>query len=273
MRRRLLQLIAAVVMVAVPMVASVAPAHADNASTLLGLVNALRASHGAPALYADPTLTSVAQAWSTHMAATASLVHNSGLASEIVGGGWTEIGENIGEGGVLNAIFNAFENSPVHLSNMINPTFNLTGVGVAMGTGNTLWVTEDFEAKPGATPAPTTTTTAPKATRPPTTTATTVAPVKAPTSTTTTAPSTTTTTVAPAPVFVSPAASSDTTSTNVAANAPAPLPAIATPASLHRPATASPGHSSGDVALVAAMAVAILLMTGSGVAVVLVHRS
>jgi hypothetical protein len=103
-----------------------------------------------------------------------------------VSGGWTKLGENVGGGGSVAIVFNAFVNSPFHFGNMIDPTYNLTGIGVASGANGFLWITEDFEAKPGATPvtAPPTTTappahpavTAPPAPHPVATTAPTTAP-------------------------------------------------------------------------------------------------
>jgi hypothetical protein len=183
MRRRLLQFVLAIAVVALPLVTAVTPAHADNASSLLALVNSLRASHGVGPLYADPTLTRVAQGWSAHMAAAATLSHNPGVGAQL-SGGWTKLGENVGAGGSIPIVFNAFVNSPFHFGNMIDPTYNLTGIGVTVGAKGTLWVTQDFEAKPGATPV----TATPATTAPPAHPAVTAPPV--PHTVATTAPTT-----------------------------------------------------------------------------------
>jgi Cysteine-rich secretory protein family len=210
MRRRVLQLLLALTALALPMVASITPARADNASALLTLVNSLRAAHGAGPLYADPTLTRVAQAWSAHMAASG-LTHDPNISAQL-NGGWTKLGENIGAGGSIPIVFNAFVNSPFHLENMIDKSYNLTGIGVVTGANGTLWITQDFEAKPGATPA---------TTKPPATTATTARPsvTAAPATTaapkTTTAPTTTPTTTPP---------TTATTATTAAAPPEAALP-------------------------------------------------
>jgi hypothetical protein len=182
MPRRMLQFLVALMVAALPLVVSVAPARADNASALLGLVNALRASHGLGPLYVDPTLTATAQSWSAHMASGNALSHNPNVGAGLAGG-WTKLGENVGEGGTITGIYNAFVNSAFHLGNMLDPTYNLTGVAVAVGRSNTLWVTQDFEAKPGATPA---------TTRPPATTPTTAKQTATTTKPTTTKPVTTT---------------------------------------------------------------------------------
>lgn len=185
MRRRLLQLIIVATAVALPVGGLATPARADNAGTVLSLVNQLRAAHGAGPLYADPGLTAVAQQWSAHMAAAGSLSHNPNVASG-AGGGWTKLGENIGAGGSVASVFNALVNSPFHYANMVDPTYNLTGIGVVPGAGGTLWITEDFEAKPGATPAttPTTKPPTPAVARPPVTGTT----AKSPTPATTASP-------------------------------------------------------------------------------------
>lgn len=210
MRRRILQLLLAAMVAALPLVAGVAPARADNAGTLLGLVNSLRRVHGAAPLSYDANLTATAQQWSAHMAAAGVLSHNPSYGSGVAPG-WTKLGENVGEGGDLMAIFNALVASPFHFANMVDPSFNLTGIAVAVGSGNTLWVTEDFEARPGATPvitapptppathtpAPPVNTTRPATTAPPAhPAATTTAPIVAPT---TAAPTTAASTAAPPP--------------------------------------------------------------------------
>ena len=53
MRRRLLQFVIALSVVAFPLVTAVTPAHADNAGSLLAMVNSLRAAHGVGPLYTD----------------------------------------------------------------------------------------------------------------------------------------------------------------------------------------------------------------------------
>jgi hypothetical protein len=155
MGRRLLQLLVAVLAAAAPLALAVPAARADDAGSLLAMVNNLRASHGVAPLASSPTLSSVAQAWSAHMAAGNTLGHNPNLASQ-AGGGWTKLGENVAGAGNITAAFNAFVNSSFHLGNMLDPAYNVTGIGVAVGSGGMMWVTEDFEGLPGASSATTT---------------------------------------------------------------------------------------------------------------------
>jgi hypothetical protein len=221
MPRRLTQFLIAAAVFALAIGGFVSPAGADSAGTLLGLVNAVRASHGVASLAADPALTRAAQAWSVHMAATNSLSHNPNLASQIAGG-WTKLGENVGAGGSVPVVFNAFVNSAFHFGNIVDPTYNLTGIGVAVGANGTLWITEDFEGTGGAVPAPATTaptTTAP-APRPAAPKATT--PPAVPTPTAATLATTPATTPAPTAPTAPPAAAATTvtaavTTTTVAA--------------------------------------------------------
>ena len=232
-RRRLVQLFLAAMIAAFPLVVAM-PARADNMSTLLGLVNALRAAHGAVPLSLSPTLDQIDQAWSNHMAATMVLADDTNLPNEIPSG-WSELGMNSGDGSNITTLFRLFVNSPPHLANLINPKFTLTGIGVVISANGIMWVTQDFEAlKSGATgttqPPATTTThhpTTPVTSAPHVTTRSTLATVAA---TTTTIPATTTT----APTTLAP----PTTTTPATATAPAIQASGTTAASL--PATAGP---------------------------------
>jgi len=225
MRRRLPRLIGAVLAVLAVTLAWVgpaAPARADSASDLVGLVNNLRSGRGLGPLAFDPTLTQVAQHWSSQMAAAGKLSHNPGLTSAVPAG-WTLIGENVGEGGNLTVIFQALVADPAHLANMLDPAYNRTGVGIVVGRNGTLWVTQDFEALAG-TVVPTPTTPAP-------------APAPAP------APVTVTTRpVARAPV-ITPTVQSTTPVTTTPATSVAPSTTLAPPSTTTTTVTVPPDTS------------------------------
>jgi hypothetical protein len=140
------------------------------------------------------------------MASGAGLVHDPNVASQL-SGGWTKLGENIGAGGNVTAIYNAFVNSEFHFTNMIDPTYNLTGIGVVLSPPSTLWVTEDFEAKPGVTPG---------TTQPPATTATTTALVVTVATVSGNHPATT----APPPTAPRPAVTTTTAATSASSTTP-----------------------------------------------------
>lgn len=221
MGRRLLQLLAAVLAAAAPLVLALPAARADDAGSLLAMVNSLRASHGVAPLASSATLNAVAQAWSAHMAAANTLGHNPNLAFQ-ASGGWTKLGENVAGAGNITAAFNAFVNSPFHLGNMLDPAYNVTGIGVAVGSGGTMWVTEDFEGLPGASSA----TTMPPATRVTPTTGvrgpSPTAPVTAVPRTPVSTPSASGTGVSGTPPPTAVAAVATTTSTTAAVTAPGP---------------------------------------------------
>jgi hypothetical protein len=108
----------------------------------------------------DGTLVSVARAWSAKMAAAGTISHNPSLASQAPSG-WRKLGENVGQGGDVDGLQNAFVNSPPHYRNLVDPAFNYVGIGVVYGANNTIFVTVDF-MQSGGSPA----TTSPRSTTP-----------------------------------------------------------------------------------------------------------
>src|SRR5437016_4970296 len=126
-RRALLALIVA----GVAFVAFAGPAHAtSDEDYFVAKINQIRASRG-----------------------LGTLEHNPNLGSQV--SGWRMMGENVGTGPDATSIENAFENSPHHFENMVDPSFTLIGVGVTQDSSGTYWVTEDFEQpKNAGSPAP-----------------------------------------------------------------------------------------------------------------------
>ena len=118
-------------------------------------INQIRVSRGLGTLVVDGQLTAVARSWSQHMAGDGTLEHNPNLAGQV--SGWRTLGENVGTGPSDDSIEAAFENSPHHFENMVDPSFTEIGVGVVQDSSGTYWVTEDFEqpkSAPSAAPAP-----------------------------------------------------------------------------------------------------------------------
>ena len=68
-----------------------------------------------------------------------------------VSGAWTMLGENVGVGGTVSSLHQAFMESPAHRHNILYPTFRHVGVGVVQR--ERLWVTVLFSsgADPGTT--------------------------------------------------------------------------------------------------------------------------
>ena len=155
-------------------------AHADPGSEeaqFLALTNQLRAQHGLSTLVTSGPILSIARGWSANMAAAGGISHNMNLPNE-VSLPWTKLGENVGVGGSVDSIQQAFINSPHHYENLVDPVWNYVGIGV-VDSGGRIWVTVDFmqlnNAPVASTPAP-----APRVSRPRTTAAPATAPVPQP---------------------------------------------------------------------------------------------
>jgi hypothetical protein len=144
------------------LVATAVPAGADTvADEQLFLVkaNASRSAAGLAALTGDGKAAEVARSWSQHMAATDTLAHNPDMHKQVsatVTSAWKLLGENVGRGGDVPTLHDAFMNSPHHRDNVLGD-FNRVGVG-AVRSGGTLWVTFVFIKGPAiaAPPAPVT---------------------------------------------------------------------------------------------------------------------
>jgi hypothetical protein len=112
-------------------------------------VNSLRAGRGVATLGTHPVLTAKAQSWAAQMAASNNLAHST--LTDGINVSWNKIGENVGVGGAVDSLFQAFVNSPHHFENMVDPAFQWVGLGVAYGNGR-MWVAMEFMN--GAAPPP-----------------------------------------------------------------------------------------------------------------------
>jgi uncharacterized protein YkwD len=113
-------------------------------------INTVRAGKGLAPLATDGQLINVARSWSSRMAGDGVLSHNPSLASQI--SDWRTLGENVGTGPTVASIEAAFEASPHHYANIVDPAYNYVGVGVVELNG-TIWVTEDFKQSKSGVPA------------------------------------------------------------------------------------------------------------------------
>lgn len=104
------------------------------------LVNASRAQAGLPALAFDAEAQTKAQAWAEKMAAENRLYH-SNLASGM--SGWRLLAENVGYGGSIAGVHDAFMKSAGHKANILDRRVTHAGTGVARGNGRT-WVVHVF---------------------------------------------------------------------------------------------------------------------------------
>jgi hypothetical protein len=213
-------------MALLPMAAARADSVSDEAA-FVAKINGLRASKGLPALQVHENLVAKARSWSATMAAAGRIWHST--LSDGITANWNKLGENVGMGGSVDGLHDAFVASLHHYENLVDPAFSHVGIGIVV-SGKTIFVTEVFmQAMPTktqlSTPAPTATT-APRVT---TTTAPRATTTTAPRVTTTTAPRVTTTT-APKPVAAAVPVAPATPPPPPVADPPAPVAAEAAPA-------------------------------------------
>lgn len=137
-----------------------APAHAsaDNPAAdeaqFVALLNQTRAKGGLAPLTVDPELTALARQWAQHQADDGHISHANPISAGVTAD-WLKLGENVGTGGNVTAVMNAFIASPGHYANIMDPEFTKVGVGVVW-VGNALYTTHRFmKLAPVATPDPT----------------------------------------------------------------------------------------------------------------------
>jgi uncharacterized protein YkwD len=114
----------------------VAAAESDFASRM----NAYRSNQGLPALARDGSLDSYARSWAKKLAEQGSLSH-SNIGSLIPP--WSSVGENVGRGGSVGAIFDALIASSGHRSNILGD-YTHFGIGVFRDQSGTLWTAHVF---------------------------------------------------------------------------------------------------------------------------------
>jgi hypothetical protein len=193
--------LASVLVVALAIVGLSASAVADSGSEqgFLSAINSTRSSSGLGSLTMDGGLQSHARKHTADMIAADEIYHSSsGELQAAAGSGWEKLGENVGRGGSVSSLHQAFLDSPGHKANILGD-YNYVGIGTDTSENGVLYVTVVFMKKGSSPPTTTTTTTTPPETTETTTaksTPTTKAPQPTTTSTTTTTiPPTTTTTL------------------------------------------------------------------------------
>ncbi len=153
------RLLAAALLVAVavaglpsPAGASSLPQPATAEVEFLRLTNQARAGAGLAPLTRDSAADAVAREWSGVMAREGRLYHRPDLGTAIttrITPTWTRGGENVGVGGSVPSLHDAFMGSPGHRANKLGD-FNRVGVGVVTD-GSRIWVTYVFVKGPAIT--------------------------------------------------------------------------------------------------------------------------
>ena len=147
MGRRSALAAAAAVIAALVLASSGAVASPAQESDFVSRINAERSARGIGSVTVKSDLVSVARAWSDQMASAGTISHDPNLPNEV--DGWSALGDNVGRGGSVAAVHEAFMNSDAHRSIILDSRFNQVGVGVTQ-SGDYLYVTEVF-AKRGST--------------------------------------------------------------------------------------------------------------------------
>jgi uncharacterized protein YkwD len=110
---------------------------------LLELINAKREAKGVDALRVSPHIATYSRHHSGAMARRGYLFHTANLANQLESVHWSIAGENVGSGGDLDALFDAFMASAPHRKNILRASFDRVGLGIVQRHGD-LWVTMVF---------------------------------------------------------------------------------------------------------------------------------
>lgn len=159
MKKWLLCALAAISLaVFVPTVSPAAPAGAQAAEegAFVASLNDTRARAGLPALVVHDELTALSRSWAQTMATAGEIFHADPISAGL-GAPWLKLGENVGVGPTVGDLMQAFEASPGHYANIVDPEFTHVGVGVVW-VGNRMFTTHRFMKMDNApaSPPPTT---------------------------------------------------------------------------------------------------------------------
>ena len=110
---------------------------------MLGWMNTARSNYGSVALYRGHRLREMADEHSKKMASAGQIFHTASLGSKLRFVSWNVAGENVGVGGSMRALFDAFMKSEVHRDNILGRGYRRVGIGVYAHDGY-LWVTLIF---------------------------------------------------------------------------------------------------------------------------------
>lgn len=114
--------------------------HSGHEASFVSKINSQRSASSLGALSRNSSLDSEARAWSKHLAQQGALSH-SGIGRLIPP--WTGVGENVGSGPSVSAIYAALASSSTHLNNILG-NYDHVGVGVWVDANGTLWTTHIF---------------------------------------------------------------------------------------------------------------------------------
>lgn len=103
-------------------------------AAVIDSINWSRAQHGLPALRENADLNLKADLWASKMRDSCSIFHS--RLSDGAPAGWRKLGENVGRGGTVVQVHNAYMNSPGHRRNILDGSFTEVGAGAVWGECN-----------------------------------------------------------------------------------------------------------------------------------------
>jgi hypothetical protein len=138
---------------------SAADAASADEARFVALLNETRAAVGLPPLEVHPELTELARGWTDEMRSAGGISHADPISAGL-DAPWLKLGENVGTGPGVDAVMDAFIDSPGHYANIVDPAFTHVGVAVVWD-GERMYTTHRFmtlqPARPDAPVAPSTT--------------------------------------------------------------------------------------------------------------------
>jgi uncharacterized protein YkwD len=147
-RSRRVRLLALAAVLSLATLTGASPAQADPASDAgvsVAMLNDTRAAHGLHGLMPDAELQQIANRQANAMAESGAVWHTANLGSQL-SWGWWAWSENVGYGPSVGWLHGAFMNSWSHSENVLNPSYNYVGVGVAYGWDGSIYVSHVFGA-------------------------------------------------------------------------------------------------------------------------------
>ncbi len=104
----------------------------EDTREVIRLVNQSRASAGLASLRENDALDRKADAWAAKLRDRCALSHSQ--LSDGAPDEWLKLGENVGFGGTIAQVHEAYLNSPGHRANIMDPSFNSMGGAAVYGT-------------------------------------------------------------------------------------------------------------------------------------------
>jgi uncharacterized protein YkwD len=130
---------------ATSMLVGAAPASASSAASpaearMVAVINATRVANGLRPLRPVAGMMAYARRHARAMAGRGTLFHTSNFSVICC---WRLVAENVGMGGSVRGLHQAFMASPGHRANLLNGALSQVGIGM-VSSGGRLWVTEVF---------------------------------------------------------------------------------------------------------------------------------